>query len=142
MVSPGTFSTVAVTVWLPADGAELSCTWVVYWWPGTVCGVIAWPLTEVPLTCTLTTTLVSLFWPSFVKAQLNVGGGFADSVFVPPTTSGVPLTVQDCMAWPWIPGAGLPFAVAGRAAPNFAATNVGVNHWMFWRNWPDAIGWP
>jgi hypothetical protein len=49
-VSPGTRSTVALTVWGPFGGDESSVTWAVACWPGVVWGTTASPLIDVSLT--------------------------------------------------------------------------------------------
>ncbi len=126
--SPGTPSTVAVTVCVPAGGEDGNVTWAVDCWPGVVCGTVAVALIVVPVTATLIMTLFSTFAPPFVKATVNVGGGLAGIVLRRPCCSVVPPTLTESSEWPWAPGAGLP---AGEWLPGhgaFEASVVGVSH--------------
>src|ERR1700761_228386 len=100
LFSPGTRSIWATTVWVPVGGAALSFTLQVDVWPGLSWGTIAWPATPVPLTVTLQTMLVSWFCPVLVKFRVNVGGGLAGSVAVPPGVRVVPLTLTELSLWP------------------------------------------
>jgi hypothetical protein len=46
--SPGTFSIVAITVWVPVGGVELSVTLQVAWCPAIVSGTVVEPVSLVP----------------------------------------------------------------------------------------------
>src|SRR5437763_12948817 len=93
--SPATGWTVAVTVWLPVGGTDFSVTLQVADWPAVVRGTTVWPLAVVPLTATLQTTLVSLFWPVLVKCSVKVAGGLAVIVLVELVDRVVPPTLTE-----------------------------------------------
>src|SRR5581483_11491833 len=124
--SPGTFSTVAVTVWVPLGGVALSLTVQVAFWWATVLATVVVPLTLVPLIETLHPTLCSSLSPPLLKFSVNDRAELAGTVFVPPGVSVVPLTLTEVSEWPWRPGAGLPFDWVGT---------------LMFNCWPMKLGW-
>jgi hypothetical protein len=93
--SPGTGTTVALTVLLPGEGEEDRGTLQLVLCPAVVLGTTVWPLTLDPLSVTLQVTLVSEFCPVLVKLSVNVGAGLAGMVFVEPVCSVVPPTLTE-----------------------------------------------
>jgi hypothetical protein len=117
----------------------LSGTSQVVVWPAWVWGITVWPLELVPLTVTLQTTFVSLFWPPLVMLRRNVGAGLVATVFGEPVCRVVPLTLTEFSVWPCRPRAGLPPVVLGTAACSLEAMKLGVSHWTSVTNCPALI---